>query len=92
MDNVNKEKLDYRTEVVIGDALQVGSIYIVYISTYRNRKFNVSCIFFLLLLPCRTLQGTIIDIGAGNGRSSRVLSAGDLSLRLGAAPGPGRAY
>ena len=28
MDNVNKEKLDYRTEVVIGDALQVGSIYI----------------------------------------------------------------
>jgi len=23
MDNVNKEKLDYRTEVVIGDALQM---------------------------------------------------------------------
>ena len=34
------------------------------------------------LAPGRTLQGTIIDIGAGNGRSSRVLSAGDLSLRL----------
>mgnify|MGYP001174646370 CR=1 FL=1 len=57
MDNVNKEKLDYRTEVVIGDALQVGSIYIVYISTYRNRKFNVSCIFFSIAITLPNAAG-----------------------------------